>query len=320
MEDFYKIPENELRYTARFLRKEMITRGWGEASVVRTPKKILIFAARPDGKKLRFCSCMAGTTSVFAASLADDKMASYEVMKQEGIPQPETIYLPKDKDEMRVQLVGILEKYQKIVIKPVDGAHGRDIVTDISDIDEAMKAADCGGGMVAQEQLLDDIIEVRAICVGGKFIDAFKRIPAMVTGDGEHSILELIDKENRETRVEAYLGDSARIDKEAAIAYLDKCNIDKNRVPASGEKVRVISICNVGVGGTVEETELDPKLIELAEKAARTIDLPLIGVDFYGDKVIEVNPAPSLYYPTGDDSADKCVKAYVDYLENLKID
>lgn len=320
MENFYEIPEEKLRYTARFLRKEMIVRGWGEASAIWTAKKILIFATRPDGKKIRFCACVPSTTSVFAASLAEDKLATYEVFAQEGIPQPETIHLSKDKDKKRDQLAGLLEKYSKIVVKPVDGAHGRGVVTNISDIDEAMKAADSDGEMIAQEQLLDDVIEVRAICVGGKFIDAYKRIPAMVTGDGEHTILELIDKENRELRVEAYLGEFARIDKKAAIDYLDKCDIDKNRVPAEGEKVRVIGICNVGAGGTVEETKLTPEQIALVEKIAKIIDLPLMGVDFYGDKVIEINAVPSLYYPTGDESADKCVKAYADYLENLKID
>ena len=71
------------------------------------------------------------------------------------------------------------------------------------------------------------------------------------------------------------------------------------------------------MGGTVEETIFDPEQIALAEKIAKVAELPAVGIDFYGDKVIEMNAGPMLYYPTGDESATKCVKAYADYLEKI---
>ena len=318
MEDFYAIPEDELRYTARFLRKEMRERGWGEASAVRTAKNILIFATRPDGKKIRFCSCIPGETTSFAAKLADDKLATCVLFEQEGIPQPETVYLSRDEQKARERLMQLLEKHPKIVVKPVDGAHGRGVVTNIENVETAMDVvASYDSGAIAQEQLQDGITEVRAICIGGKFIAAYKRIPATVTGDGEHNIIELIAKENREVRVEAYQGDLAKIDVDAAERYLREKKIDISRIPEAGEKVRVMAMCNVGMGGTVEETIFDPEQIALAEKIAKVAELPAVGIDFYGDKVIEMNAGPMLYYPTGDESATKCVKAYADYLEKI---
>ena len=91
MEDFYAIPEEYLRYTARAVRSEMLKRGGGEAKVMRSTKHLLIFAKRADGKQIRFCSCFPDKTSVFASILADDKMATYALFEKEKIPQPATV-------------------------------------------------------------------------------------------------------------------------------------------------------------------------------------------------------------------------------------
>ncbi len=318
MEDFFAIPEEKLKYTARALRKELIARGWTDVKAVCSKMALLLFATRPDGKKIRFSPCTPYATSKFATIIADDKLASYTLLKEAGINQPETIRLNLDKTKWREELAELLVKHKRIVVKPVGGAHGRSVTVNIESVDEALEAAfACGDDVIAQEQLEGDEIEVRAICIGYKFSGAYKRIPAAVEGDGKHTILELIDIENREKRGEAYGEKLAQINYDAAKDYLEKNHIDTARVPAVGEKVRVMKICNSGAGGTMEYTELDPERVAIAEKAAKTADLPVVGVDFYGDKVIEINAGPSLYHPTGDKWAMHSIEAYVDYLEQL---
>jgi cyanophycin synthetase len=232
------------------------------------------------------------------------------------------VLLSSDKGEMRKQLESLLQQYPKIVVKPTDGAHGDGVVTDITDIDEAMSAAvatcskDGKCNAIAQEQLQGEETEIRAICIGGKFVAAYKRIPAMVTGDGEHNIWELIEKENDELRTEAYRGDFPKIDIKGAKDYIEKHAVDTSRVPERGEKVRVMTMCNVGMGGTTEEIELEPSRVALSEKIADITELPVVGIDYYGDKVIEINSGPSLYWPVRE-NGDKCVRAYADYLEQI---
>lgn len=55
----------------------------------------------------------------------------------------------------------------------------------------------------------------------------------------------------------------------------------------------------------------------ISEKIAKVAQLPVIGIDFYGDQVIEFNACPSLYYPTRNETATKAVTKYIDYLEQL---
>lgn len=317
MEDFFAIPEGELRYTARALRKELKARGWTDVKAIRSRMAILLFATRPDGKRIRFSPCTPYETTKFATVIADDKNASYNVLKEAGIKQPDTIWLSEDKSKWRDELAELLAKYPRIVVKPIDGSHGKSVVVNIESVDEALKAAhecDGGRGVIAQQQL-DDQVEVRAVCIDYKFIGAYERIPATVEGDGERNILELIDFENREKRDGAYGDRPAQIDVAAAKDYLVKNHIDAGRVPAAGEMVRVMKVCNSGAGGTMRRIELDTDRIAIAEKAAKAADLPVVGIDFYGDYVIEINAGPSLYHTTGDNWATDSIKAYVDYLE-----
>jgi D-alanine-D-alanine ligase-like ATP-grasp enzyme len=81
-------------------------------------------------------------------------------------------------------------------------------------------------------------------------------------------------------------------------------------VPAVGESVQVISISNVGVGGTRKNLDDDiPQFIrEASEKIAQELRLPICGIDFFVDAipqavhtqddlhpiVIEVNNCPGL--------------------------
>lgn len=321
MQDFFAIPDDDLRWSARYLRKELQRRGWTEGKYLRSKAIGIIFAKRPDGKEVRFCSCFPYETTVIASRIADDKILSYEVLKSAGVDQPETVLLSDDEAEMRQQISEFLAKYPKIVIKPVDGAHGWGVVTGVTDIEEAVAAAKAcneleGHNAMMQEQLPDGQKEVRTICIDGKFVAAYERIPAAVTGDGVHSVMELIDIENETIREAAYHVGLPRIDVEAAHRYLKEINFDNSVIPAAGEKVRVMGICNVGMGGTVKEVELSPEKIELSERIAKVTDLPVLGVDFLGDKVIEINAGPALYWPTGDGNEDKCVKVYADYLDS----
>ncbi len=322
MEDFFEIPEEELRHTSRALRRVLLKRGWNDVRVVRD-EHMLYFATRPDGKKIRFETSTPSQMSLFAAKLANSKIASYFLLEQEGIKQPETIWLDEDEGKWAKQIEDFLTRHPLIVIKPNYGAHGFGVKTDISSLDEAIDAAHhCTDkarydGVIMQEQLSDDAMEIRVICVDYKVVGAYERVPAKVAGDGEHNILELIEFENRELRGEAYKGKPTRIDVDEAKRYLENSGVDIRRVPAVGEKVRVMKVCNVGMGGTMRHVEISDEQAILAERIARIFDLPVIGVDFYGDEVIEVNASPALYCPTGDEWADECVERYVDYLEKI---
>ena len=317
MIDYYSLPDEMLPVSMRILRKILQERGWKAEKLVAEGLNDIILT-RPDGKKVRIASSTPPTTSVFALHLADNKLASYNLLKQIGVPQPETLALRSPEDAKQ-----FLDKYGTIVIKPADGAHGQGVSTGITRLDQVepaiRKAVDASPTMklaIMQPQLPLDALEMRIICINYQFVEAIARIPAQVTGDGKHNLIELVDLENTTIRTEAYKSDLAYIDRSMALNFLKE---RQGEIPAADEKVRVVASCNVGQGGTTEDySALVPNEVKMvSEKIAQAAELPVVGIDFYGDQVIEFNACPSLYYPTGDTTAVKAVTAYIDYLEQL---
>ena len=243
---------------------------------------------------------------------------SYELLRELGVPQPEAVAA-----RTAAEVLPMIEKYGSVVVKPIDGAHGNGVTVGVKDaagaetaIEKAMEASPDMKLAIVQPQLPVDEIERRVICIDYQFVVAVARIPARVTGDGQSTIAELIKRENETIRTAPYQGELAYIDFEAAERFLgDKIHL----VPAAGKRVRVVASCNVGQGGTAEDYSGDfsAEQRELAEKIARASELPVVGIDYYGDQVIEINACPSLYYPTGDESATRAVEAYIEYLAKI---
>ena len=314
MEDFFKVNPDNLTMSTKSLQKILKERGW-TADFLRGTHQY-VFAKRKDGKVFKIAGTAPEMTSLFAGRIADDKLVTYELLKNAGVKQAESGVATSASNSY------LLEKYGKIVVKPIDGAHGNGITTNLTDFESAMAAVETAkkfspsGMMMAQEQLDFTGFETRVICINYEFVEALSRIPAHVTGDGEHTVSELIDLENNTIRTEAYKSNLAFIYRDYAEKYMEEVG-NRDYVPQKSEKVQVIKMCNIGRGGTVED-ETDTFPLEkkaLAEKIAKTLDLPVVGIDFFGDYVLEVNASPSLYYPLDGPRADFGVEKLVDFLE-----
>lgn len=320
MQDFFTVPDSDLPMSLRCFREELRTRGWTKA-ILNKGAYNFITLTRPDGKVIPLYSLTPPTTNYASGCLADDKLASYNILRSIDAPTPYTELLSKDPNNRKTQIARLLKKYPRLVVKPVDGAHGYDVFTGLTTVEEIEATLPTSGHKIqrlVQEQLMPKTPEVRVICIDYKYTAAFARIPASVTGDGAHTVAELIKIENSTIRTAPYQSNLAFIDEAMSEEYLKKHGL-ADKVPAKDEKVQVVSICNVGCGGTIENlTNTFPETkCALAEKVARAFALPVIGIDFLDDYIIEVNSTPSLHYPAPDDSATICVKKFVDYLETL---
>lgn len=317
MYDLYSISPDRLSMSVKALQSLLKKRDSFPRAKILLSTHQFIFLTRKDGKKLRLASMMPETTSGIANKLATDKLATATLLDEIDIKQPET------KIASPGNIKSLLQKHSKIVIKPVDGAHGNGITTDLTTVEDAEKAAKLAESfsdtkvILAQQQLESSSYEVRAIVIDGKFIAAFSRIPARVTGDGTHTVRELIAIENDTLRTKPYASDLAFIDKEYSDHYLELTS-QADYIPTPGEKVQVIRMCNIGRGGTVEDiTDAFPDHLKAsAEAIAKHLALPVAGIDFLDDYVIEVNSNPSLYYPAKTRSS-LAVSALLDYLEKL---
>lgn len=332
MEDFFAAPKEHLTYSVAELRKVLVRRGWSQGQLIRGLHQYLILT-RPDGRRLKLASAMPTTTSGFALHVADDKLATYFFLRDLNIPQPDT-YLLRGESADKLRLAQrLLDNHSTIVIKPVDGAHGHGVslnLTADSDLAAAIRLAEefsPSGRALAQEQLTGQTPEVRVICIDGHYVCAIERIPAAVTGDGSHTVAELIDLENDTKRTAPYRSDLSRIDVRLATEYLRELARSRglapdsylHSVPAAGESYPVTNVCNIGLGGTAHDItdSFSPALAQQSETIARAFELPVVGIDYFGDKVLELNANPSLYYPTGTPRATLALERLVDYLERL---
>ena len=90
------------------------------------------------------------------------------------------------------------------MVKPLDGNHGRGVHLDLRS-EEAVRAA--FHGALAQSRAGDVVVEsyvagndYRCLVIGGKVAAIAERVPASVTGDGEHTVRELVDIANSDPR------------------------------------------------------------------------------------------------------------------------
>ncbi|KAA5540170.1 cyanophycin synthetase [Adhaeribacter rhizoryzae] len=253
----------------------------------------------------RIQATMTCRTASFAVELAGDKNATKEMLAGAGIPVPRgtTVY---NLEELKAatQELGF-----PIVTKPLDGNHGKGASINLKNWKEAQKgfteAVRYSPGVIV-EQFIQGF-DFRLLVINKKFVAAAKRTPAMVTGDGESTIQQLIEKVNKDPRRgvghEKELT-QIRVDKFTRAILKDKNLTLKSILPA-GKILYLKSTANISTGGTATDVTdiIDPYNVLMAERIAGIIGLDICGIDVMTTDiaiplneargaVLEVNAAP----------------------------
>src|SRR5690606_12755890 len=149
--------------------------------------------------------------------------------------------------------------------------------------------------------------DFRVLVINFKFICAALRTPASVTGDGKHTIQELIDITNKDPR--RGFGHEKVLTQITLDGFtmkmLDDQDLNLTTVPDIGKLVLLKPTANLSTGGTSEDVTdmVHPANIFLAERIAKIIGLDICGIDIMvrdlksplrdsGGAVLEVNAAP----------------------------
>jgi cyanophycin synthetase len=192
----------------------------------------------------------------------------------------------------------VLEK--PLIVKPRAGSRGRHTTTLIytkEDLKQAFKIAkQLCFWVVVEEHLFGDV--QRATMVGGKLIGILGGSSPQITGDGIHTILELIK-----------IKDAARLEKQKEIKinpyFLNRLGFKLDSVLEKDKTVTLSEKIGVNYGGTsydcTDETHPDTK--KMLEEVAEVLDISIIGLDFiipditksYKEQkcgIIECNGAP----------------------------
>lgn len=248
-----------------------------------------------------------GTTNSIAVDLASDKEATKKILHNACIPVPkgEVIYEAEDLLES-IDTIGF-----PIVIKPLDGNHGRGVSTRIKNVEQAQEA------FILAQQYSDDVIlekhiegyDYRFLVINYQLAAVAKRTPAMVMGNGVSTIKQLIDEVNSDpNRGDGHENVLTKIKLDESIEHkLQTYGRSVNSILPIGEIFYLKDTANLSTGGTSEDVTdtVHPHNIFIAERIARLMNLDICGIDIVANSinlpitedngcVVEVNAGPGL--------------------------
>ncbi|MGB3295953.1 MAG: cyanophycin synthetase [Phormidesmis sp.] len=247
-------------------------------------------------------------SNILGVELACDKESTKQMLGNAGIPVPKgtVVYSLRELEDALDYLGGY-----PIVIKPLDGNHGRGITLEIQTWEDAEaaydKARDVSDGVIVEHYYRGR--DHRILVVNNKVIAVAERVPAHVVGNGKNTVEALVEIENRNPR----RGEGH--DNILTQIHLDRTTdkllaaqgYDLDTVLESGQICYLKETANLSTGGVaIDRTdEIHPETVWIAERASRLIGLDVAGIDVVTEDIsqpmrvvnsviVEVNAAPGL--------------------------
>ncbi|NYT22362.1 cyanophycin synthetase [Alcaligenaceae bacterium] len=254
-------------------------------------------------RQRRIWTAETDRTSAIAEGISRDKELTRGLLQACGVPVPRgRVADTLDEAWEMAQDIGL-----PVVIKPLDGNHGRGVFTNLSTRDEvamAYRVAVEEGSSVIVEQFIQGD-EHRLLVVGGRMVAAARGDIAMVTGDGVHTIAGLIELQLNSSPLrgseEAHTLNRVRVDT-AVRMELARQQLAPEDVPAAGREVLIQRNGNVAIDVT---DNVHADVARAVVLAARVVGLDIAGVDLVardisrplGEQqgaIVEVNAGPGL--------------------------
>ncbi|NJN75623.1 MAG: cyanophycin synthetase [Synechococcaceae cyanobacterium RL_1_2] len=256
----------------------------------------------------RIQATLTQNSGILGVELACDKEGTKTILRNAGVPVPRGTVIQYLEDlESGITEVGGFP----IVIKPLDGNHGRGITIDINSWVEAEEAYDLASAASKTKSVIIERYysgnDHRILVVNGKLVAVAERIPAHVIGDGRSTIEELIeDTNNHPDRGDGHDNVLTKIiiDRTASVV-LQRQGFSLGTILEKGEMAYLRATANLSTGGiAIDRTdEIHPENIWIAERVSKLIGLDIAGIDVVTKDIskplkevdgviVEVNAAP----------------------------
>jgi cyanophycin synthetase len=251
------------------------------------------------------CAALTEETSALGVDIAADKMLAKQMLASAGIPVPEGMVAGSAQEAATA-----LERLgAPVVIKPRGGNHGRCVTVGVQTPAAAAaafaKASTAGPTVIVESYVAGN--DYRVLVIDGQMAAAAQLCPASVTGDGAHTISQLVAQVNADPRRgDGHSRELTRIvvDDEV-LRHLDAAGLDGGSVPARGQLVALRRNANLSTGGTSRDvTDLvHDEVAAMCRRAAAVVGLDICGIDvrlpdiggpLRSGAVIEVNACPGL--------------------------
>ncbi len=227
------------------------------------------------------CAALTSQTSAAGVDIAADKQLSKQLLAAAGIPVPAGVVAGSAQDAADA----LAEIGAPLVIKPLGGNQGANLTIGVrtaADAAAAYTRAAVAGDAVLVEQFVPGT-DYRVLVIDGQLAAAAQLRPASVTGDGSHTIGQLVGLANADPRRGAgHSRELTRIRLDAdALSHLDSLGLDDHSVPAAGQSVTLRRNANLSTGGTSKDVTdtVHPEVADMCRRAAATTGLDICGID-----------------------------------------
>lgn len=262
-------------------------------SSVRYPSGAFV-VADDAGRTMNFKWGRSPIASGVSLSICSYKEATRQLLQRVDVPVPAGRVFGIDDVDMALQYADRIG--YPVVCKPVAGLRGIGVVADIRSREELVRALEL---YTHSELGSDDFVieqhvpgeDYRIVVINGKVVAAVLRMPASVTGDGVHTIADLIEYKNRARQDNPHLSSRPITFSEAMTYQLARHGMTLGFVPADGQHVLLANSANLSQGGDSVEVvdELHPTIEETAIRAVEAVP----GLGFCGlDMLLEDHRAP----------------------------
>lgn len=236
-----------------------------------------LFTLSHGGRRIRCRESLTDLTSSISMSLCQDKSLTHKVLSAAGLNVPTQQRAGNADDNL-----AFLEEHLRVVVKPLDGEQGNGVAVDLQTVEhvqDAIKAAQAFDSRVLLESFHEGH-DLRIVVIGYEVVAAAIRRPAQVIGDGQHNVRQLIEAQSR--RRQAATQGESRIPLDAeTLRAVQAAGYDYDSILLAGQLLAVRRTANLHTGGCLEDVTaiLHPVLADAAVRAARALDIPVVGLD-----------------------------------------
>ena len=255
----------------------------------------------------RIQATVTSETSSIGVELACDKEDTKYLLEQAEVEVPRGDIIRRERSlKEACDYVGF-----PLVIKPIDGNHGRGITVDINNLDDALvafrhaKDSSKSGAIIVEKFITGE--DYRLLVINNHLVAAAIRTPAHVVGNGKSTVQELIDEVNSDPR-RGYGHEKVLTQittNELTKTLIKDAGYTLESILLKGERLVLKDTANLSTGGTAEDVTdiVHPANVSMVERISKIIDLDICGIDIMtsditkplsetGGAVLEVNAGP----------------------------
>jgi D-alanine-D-alanine ligase-like ATP-grasp enzyme len=296
----------------------------------------------PNGRRVYFNLASIDVNPMCGAQIATDKGYANSFMSEMGYP-----VIPKTKAFLEKEWAQKMDKPERdidgafryaeeigfpVVVKPNSGSKGVGVafVYNKQEFYDATRAIfEIDRVMLVQKPVYGR--NYRVVVLGEKVVFAYELTPLHVEGDGESTVLELLQKKLNQWKSSGWKI-NIKIDDPRTIAKLAHQDMTLSSVPVLGKQIGLLDCSNLSAGGQFGDvTDIHPLIQDFAVRLTKDMGLYLCGVDIIIDGdisekpeqgnywVVEVNASPDFghYMQLGEKYEKKSEALYLDILQYL---